>query len=340
MRCSATPGCPWAVRALLIGAAVALACAACADTAPMAPAATDAPSVVPSASVGRPDALLGPWQPAPVAPEPGLVAIVRDACLADADPVAAFGLENQPTVLADARGDALVSLILADDQGAFVCRATLSPDAAGAVVGDSPARLDPAALAPLEDGRLRVIDHAGTRDAAGRRTAIVGRVGPRARSVRVSLDDGSDLEAATGDGWFAAWWPGAAAATAVSSADLDAVLDTVAVSGPIEGTVAPAAWWVDPATLPLDPAATAVEALVVERSCADGRPPDGRLLEPAVFAGADALLITIWVRRLPGPRDCPGNPTGSATIRLPEPLRDRRLLDGGEIPPRDALTSP
>jgi hypothetical protein len=52
---------------------------------------------------------------------------------------------------------------------------------------------------------------------------------------------------------------------------------------------------------------------------------------------SDASLIVVMAT-VPrgGAQDCPDNPETSFLLELPEPLGDRLLVDGSEIPPRDA----
>lgn len=101
-----------------------------------------------------------------------------------------------------------------------------------------------------------------------------------------------------------------------------------------------ASWWVDPASGALSAETTVVPALLIERACASGQSPDGRVLEPVIEYGVDAVVVTISVTRRVGGQDCPGNPEFPLTITLREPLGERALLDGGSTPPRDATTTP
>jgi hypothetical protein len=100
-----------------------------------------------------------------------------------------------------------------------------------------------------------------------------------------------------------------------------------------------AAWRLDP-SFP-GPAAgdRTIHALINERACAGGRPPDGRVLPPAITVSADRITITVLVRSLPGGNDCPGNPDFPVEIELTEPLGARSLFDGGVFPPAGPLTS-
>jgi hypothetical protein len=102
----------------------------------------------------------------------------------------------------------------------------------------------------------------------------------------------------------------------------------------LPGEIDVADWWVDPAAAPPTPQSTRVSILLQERSCAGGRPPDGRVLAPVVLYRPDAVVVTIAISKLSGGSDCQGNPSVPFVLELTEPLRDRVLLDGGTVPPR------
>jgi hypothetical protein len=92
-------------------------------------------------------------------------------------------------------------------------------------------------------------------------------------------------------------------------------------------------WWLDPAFPAPGSTATELHVLVLERACASGQPPDGRIAEPEVSFGLDTITITIGVRRSEGDQNCQGNPAVPLTVALAEPLGDRTLLDGSRLPP-------
>ena len=107
-----------------------------------------------------------------------------------------------------------------------------------------------------------------------------------------------------------------------------------ALSVALPGGIGLADWWVDPDAPPPTPQSTTVAVQLMERACAGGQPPDGRVLAPVVVYRPDAIVVTIAVASIPGDSDCQGNPSVPFTIQLSEPLRDRTLLDGGTVPPR------
>lgn len=104
--------------------------------------------------------------------------------------------------------------------------------------------------------------------------------------------------------------------------------------------VGPASFWVDPDALPLPASARTIEGFIREEACAGGMSPDGRILEPTIEYGADAIVVAFLVTKRPGEQDCPGNPAFPVQVRLAEPLGTRALLDGSEAPPRDATIQP
>jgi hypothetical protein len=266
----------------------------------------------------------------------------RVACVAAATPVQSFGLADQPVVIADARGLGLVSVVLADAFTAFECRATLSADGTSATPIEPPSRLDPASTAPLEDAAIEVVTHTRVDDPTGSRKLLIGRVGPEAFAVGILFNDESEVVATKDNGWYLTWWPGTAEPGAIVSSDMRNVVqeDVPNPAKEIEGRVAPAAWWVNPKAKGLAAGGSRVNALVRELSCASGASPKGRVLEPALFSSTDAILVTFFVRRLAGAQDCTGNEPFPIEFSLPEPLGDRKLLDGGESPPRDASVAP
>ena len=100
----------------------------------------------------------------------------------------------------------------------------------------------------------------------------------------------------------------------------------------------PARWWVDPSGLPLDPTTTVIPAILVERECASGQSPEGRVLPPEIEYGDDEIVISFEIVRREGDQDCQGNPEFPVEIVLREPLGDRALVDGFDG--RDATVRP
>ena len=90
---------------------------------------------------------------------------------------------------------------------------------------------------------------------------------------------------------------------------------------------------------------------IAPRRADHSRPPAGeclceRIVAPGSDPGTgleykpDAVVVTFKVRGVGGAATCPSNPHFPVTIELTEALGERRLLDGGVTPPRDATVDP
>jgi hypothetical protein len=90
----------------------------------------------------------------------------------------------------------------------------------------------------------------------------------------------------------------------------------------------------------VEPDATEIEILVTEMACNSGQAARGRILPPHLILGAENVLVIVTVRARGGGQDCQSNPETPFLLELPEPLGHRLLLDGSEVPPRDATTCP
>jgi len=82
-----------------------------------------------------------------------------------------------------------------------------------------------------------------------------------------------------------------------------------------------------------DPGATELALTIAEVPCSSGSPIEGRTEPPVIKTSATSVTITIKVRQLVGGlQTCPLH-LWPMTVRLPEPLGRRQLLDGGQAPP-------
>jgi hypothetical protein len=70
-----------------------------------------------------------------------------------------------------------------------------------------------------------------------------------------------------------------------------------------------------------------------ERNCASGQPPDGREVVAAVISDDKSVTVTILVEPVQGGAECPSNPDFPFEVDLGEPLGERALFDGSEVPP-------
>jgi hypothetical protein len=325
-------------------ATLSLALGACDAAEPTIEPSSLAPAATTDPAAATLQQLQGPWRPVPIAfDDENLLDAMAFVCANPADPDLKAAMEGVPIVLADARGNDLVSVIIADEQVAFECRLKLEMigGTLGATILDAPSRLDPTAIGPVEDAAVSVVSHTRVDEATGSRTILIGRVGPKAYRVVPGFDDESEVTASKANGWFYAWWPGTVGLGGIASVDSKSLVQS-SVPSPatqIEGRVGPAMWWVDPERPKPGPDATAIQALVRERLCAGGRSPEERLIDPTVFASEDAVIVSLWIRQAPHQEVCPENPAFPLEITLPDPLGARRLLDGSEVPPRDATTA-
>ncbi len=89
----------------------------------------------------------------------------------------------------------------------------------------------------------------------------------------------------------------------------------------------------DPDSLP-NPEDAAIQLLVTETSCANGREMGDALLGPQVIETDDAVLLAFAAVGLIGPANCPGNPSTSVIVELSQPLGQRTLYDGVHVPPK------
>jgi hypothetical protein len=287
------------------------------------------------------DQLGGPWRYSPVILDDAHTAIVSDACAAKARETLGDTAANLPTALVDARGEHLVTLIMADDLDALECLARLDDTGTSATV-DAVDLLSESAIAPEDKAAISVASVVAEDDRSGGRTVSFGRIGPDAAAAKVSFGDASTVLASSANGWWAMWWPGAPRATGFSAVDThDLVIGSATPPvGQVEARVGPADWWVDPKASAPTATSTMIHALIRERACASGKGPDGRVDAPAIDLEDASVTVTFEVRRLPGGQDCQGNAPFPVTIKLSEPLGARALLDGGTTPPRDATKAP
>jgi hypothetical protein len=326
-----------AMRRLMVFAAALAVAAGCQD-APVSPTPAPSSELGPAATdpgEGFLALALGPWRPAPIAIDQDAADTVANACRS----AGGAPLAELPVAVVDARGEGLVTVVFADDHLAIECRTTL--DATGQPIVEEPARLDPEAAGAIEEDQIRVVGF-GPDDSEEPRSMVIGRVGAKAMNVKLTFDDESEVVASMANGWFATWWRGSAVPGAVVAVDSRSLaIKAVSVrDGYFDGRVDPATWWVDPDRPAPSAGSTVIPALIMEQRCASGRSPEGRIAEPEVFYAADAVLVSVWLRRQVGGQDCQGNPPFPIEINLSEPLGDRKLLDGSEVPPRDAKVPP
>lgn len=266
--------------------------------------------------------------------------MISDACALSARDQLGAAEADLPTAVVDARGEGFATAILADDTRAIQCLARL--DGAGTARIDSVERLAPSAVATVAGDAIGLTSLLQLEDRDGGRTFLLGRVGPNAIEVKAVLDDKSEVTATHANGWYAAWWPGERPATAIHATDggRQVARAIAATSEHVDGRLGPASWWLDP-TAPAPTAnSTSIQALILEEACASGKPGRDRLEAPLIDLSETAVTVTFGIRHLPGSQDCQGNAPFLVTFQLPEPLAERTLLDGNDVPPREAARPP
>jgi hypothetical protein len=328
--------------------AVCAVLAGCTLVAPPSPSGvaseSSVPGVVQSAepiSSGIPVAqLVGDWRAAPLQLGDPQIAVVSDACAAAARTELGSAEADLPTAIVDARGEGFTTAILADETRAIQCLGRI--DGAGAATIDSIERLAPSAVAPVADGKIGLTSLVPLDDRNSGRMYVLGRVGPNATELTVQLDDKTVVTASIAGGWYSAWWPRHPRATAIDAVDGgNPVVRAVAASGdPIDGRLGAAAWWLDPDAPAPGPTSTSIQTLVLEEACASGKSAKDRVELPLIDLSETAVTVTFGIRPLSGSQDCQGNDPFPLTFQLPEPLANRTLLDGNEVPPRDASKPP
>lgn len=82
------------------------------------------------------------------------------------------------------------------------------------------------------------------------------------------------------------------------------------------------------------PETTTLLLRATERNCASGQLPDGREIIPTVTEYEDRVAVVVFVEPATGGQNCQGNPTFPVSIPLLEPLGDRFIVDGSEVPER------
>jgi hypothetical protein len=96
-------------------------------------------------------------------------------------------------------------------------------------------------------------------------------------------------------------------------------------------------WRLDPAAQRPDAQSRDVRVLVTESTCSGGAPADGRVEAPRIRVEAGRVVVTFFVTP-PDSGDglltCVGNPATRVTLRLPEALGDRELVDASTLPLR------
>jgi hypothetical protein len=284
--------------------------------------------------------ILGSWRTTPVELGDPQIAVISDACAAAARDQLGEPEANLPTAVVDARGENVATAILVDEERAIECRVRI--DSGGTATVDDVARLAPSMVAPVGAAGISVSSLVQVPDLEGDRMLLIGRAGSSAFSIKIAFDDGTQVIASIGNGWYTAWWPGHVRARAIGAVDAGnlAIASGEIPAGEVDARMGAAAWWLDPRAPAPTPDSTSIRAYVREEGCASGKSPEGRVEGPLFDLTETDVTVTFGVRPLRGAQDCQANAAFPVTFNLPEPLAQRVLLDGNGVPPRDASKPP
>jgi hypothetical protein len=83
-----------------------------------------------------------------------------------------------------------------------------------------------------------------------------------------------------------------------------------------------------------------IAILVYDWQCHGWSPPTGRVAHPFLTADAESVSIAFVVAPPTEDTTCPFGEPLRAMLELPEPIGDRRLLDGGAYPERPVTVTP
>jgi hypothetical protein len=163
-----------------------------------------------SLGAGASSAFAG-WTPNPTPATPGQLAGARASCEASQSPIAGL-----PLKLADTRGPYTFS-IYADSNSSAAC---INGPSFTAVTGNVAS-----AAINVPAGQV-LLSTSHRTDRGGNRFSFAdGRAGAGVSGVTLTLDDGTNVQATVGGGWFVAWWPGG---QQIKSAELTTPTGTVA----------------------------------------------------------------------------------------------------------------
>jgi hypothetical protein len=151
-----------------------------------------AAAVVISLTAGVSNAFAG-WTATPTAPLPGQLAGAQASCEASQSPIAGL-----PLTLTDTRGPFTFS-VYANSNSSATC--FKGPGLMSISANVASAALNVPAGQVLMSSSHRT-------DRGGDAFSLAdGRTGPGVSGVTLSLDDGTNVRATVGGGWFVAWWP-------------------------------------------------------------------------------------------------------------------------------------
>jgi uncharacterized membrane protein YgcG len=150
-------------------------------------------AVIVSLTAGASSAFAG-WTPTPTPPSPGQLANAQASCQGGQSPISGL-----PLKLADTRGPFTFS-VYASDTSSATCIKGPSFTAVSASMASIAAN-------PPADQIMLSSEHQTNHGQAF--SFAEGRTAAGVSGVTITLDDGTNVQATVGGGWFVAWWPGA-----------------------------------------------------------------------------------------------------------------------------------
>jgi hypothetical protein len=157
-----------------------------------AAAAAGVLAVILSLGAGASNAFAG-WTARPTLPAPGQINAARASCEASQSPIAGL-----PLKLSDTRGPFTFS-IYADSNASATCIEGPSFTAVSGSMSSYPVT--------VPDGHLLLANSHASERAGEAYSLAEGRTGADVTGVTLTLDDGTNVQATVGNGWFVAWWP-------------------------------------------------------------------------------------------------------------------------------------
>ncbi|HTU84880.1 MAG TPA: hypothetical protein VMF57_04860 [Solirubrobacteraceae bacterium] len=158
-----------------------------------AAAAAGGVALILSLSAGASNAFAG-WTPTPTHPAPGQVQAAQTSCQSGQSPVAGL-----PLKLADTRGPFTFS-VYADSQTSAAC--IKGPSFTAVTTNSSSVPVS------VPAGQIQLSSAHPPPHANQAYSFAEGRTGAGVTSVALVLDDGTNVQATVGNGWYVAWWPG------------------------------------------------------------------------------------------------------------------------------------
>ena len=160
------------------------------------------------------------WTPSPTTPAPGQVTSAEATCVAAAasPPAGAPVVSTTQVSLVDTRGPFTLVLFgsSTSTQGALMC---VSGPSVSPSTEQNSQMIQSFGSQPSPPGAGQITLDRLLPEAAGdgqRYTVAEGSVGSGVTAVTLTLSDGSQVVATTGNGFFLAWWPGSAGVTSAT----------------------------------------------------------------------------------------------------------------------------